>query len=79
MDAQRKKMDTAEARERYRLRGQTVELRFGDAKGNRKLTRFHGRGPSRALTETGIMVVAQNLHRIDRLSRNREKAETVET
>ena len=71
LDAQRKKMDTPEARERYRVRGQTVELGFGDAKGNRQLTRFHGRGPCRALTETGIMVVAQNLQRIDRLVTNR--------
>lgn len=53
----------------YRLRGQTVELAFADMKGNRQRNRFHGRGPSRALTETGLTVVAQNLLRIDRLQK----------
>lgn len=67
LDAQRKKMADPEIQSRYRLRGQTVERAFGDSKGNRKWTRFHGRGPQRALTETGLMVVAQNLQRLDRL------------
>ena len=62
-------MATAEAQARYALRGQTVELAYADSKGNRCLTRFHGRGPARALTETGLMVVAQNLRRLDRLER----------
>lgn len=69
LDAQREKMATAEAQARYALRGQTVELAYADSKGNRRLTRFHGRGPARALTETGLMVVAQNLRRLDRLER----------
>lgn len=70
LDAQRQKMATEEAKARYRLRAQTVELAFADSKGNRRQTRFHGRGPSRALTETGLMVVAQNLRRLDRLERD---------
>ena len=70
LDAQRKKMADPEAQTRYRLRGQTVELAFADSKGNRQWTRFHGRGPERARTETGLMVVAQNLRRLDRLERN---------
>jgi hypothetical protein len=70
LDAQREKMATDEAQSRYRLRGQIVELAFADSKGNRCLTRFHGRGPARALTETGLMVVAQNLRRLDRLERD---------
>ena len=69
LDAQRKKMADPEVQSRYRLRGQTVELAFADIKGNRHLARFHGRGPSRARTETGLMVVAQNLLRLDRLEK----------
>ena len=70
LDAQRQKMATEEAKARYRLRAQTVELAFADSKGNRRLTRFHGRGPTRARTETGLMVVAQNLRRLDRIEQN---------
>ncbi len=62
-------MSTPEAQARYRLLSQTVERAYADSKGNRRLTRFHGRGLSRARTETGIMVVAQNLLRLDRLER----------
>jgi hypothetical protein len=79
VDAQRKKMADLEVQSRYRLRGQTVELTFADIKGNRQLSRFHGRGPSRARTETGLMVVAQNLLRLDRLQKdllNHEKTTT---
>jgi hypothetical protein len=71
LDAQRTKMADPEVQARYRLRGQTVELAYADIKENRRLRRFHGRGPSRARTETGLMVVAQNLLRLDRLERNR--------
>ena len=70
MEAQREKMSTDEAKARYRLRGQTVELGFGDAKGNRRVTRFHGRGLSRARCETGLLILAQNLLRLDNLQRN---------
>jgi transposase len=79
VDAQRKKMADPEVQSRYRLRGQTVELAFADIKGNRQLTRFHGRGLIRARTETGLMVVAQNMLRLDRLERtpiNPEKTTT---
>ena len=60
-------MATDEAQARYRLRGQTVELAYADSKGNRRLSRFHGRGPSRVRAETGLMVTAQNLRRLDRI------------
>jgi hypothetical protein len=70
LDAQRHKMADPEVQSRYRLRGQTVELAYADSKGNRRLDRFHGRGTTRARTETGLMVVAQNLLRLDRLQRN---------
>ena len=54
---------------RYALRGQTVERSFGDAKGNRRLERFHGRGLTRTRTETGLLVLAQNLQLLDRIQR----------
>lgn len=72
LDAQRRKMADPEVQARYRLRSQTVERAYADSKGNRRLTRFHGRGPDRARAETGLMVVAQNLLRLDRLERNPE-------
>ena len=64
---------------RYQLRGQTVELAIADCKGNRQMTRFHGRGLARARTETGIIVVAKNLQRLDRLERNRLTTEEITT
>jgi len=70
LDAQREKMADPEVQMRYRLRSQTVELAYADSKGNRRLHRFHGRGPARARAETGLMVVAQNVLRLDRLKRN---------
>jgi transposase len=79
LDAQRKKMADPEVQSLYRLRGQTVELAFAEIKGNRQLARFHGRGPSRARTETGLMVVAHNILRLDRLEKQlltREKPTT---
>jgi len=69
LDAQRQKMEQPEVKQRYKLRGQTVELGFADAKGNRRFDKYHGRGLRRARTETGLMVVAQNLLRLDRLQR----------
>ena len=39
LEAQREKMSTEEAKAVYRLRSQTVELGFGDAKGNRRVDR----------------------------------------
>jgi transposase len=70
LDAQRAKMSDPEVKSRYALRGQTVELGFADAKGHRGLSRFHGRGPLRARAETGLLVLAQNLLRLDRLQRD---------
>ena len=70
LDAQREKMSEPEVQSRYALRGQTVELGFADAKGHRGLSRFHGRGIRRARAETGLLVLAQNLLRLDRLQRD---------
>ena len=69
LEAQRIKMERDDAKARYALRGQTVERSFGDAKGNRRLDRFHGRGLARVRAETGLLVLAQNLQLLDRLQR----------
>ena len=70
LEAQRAKMELDEVKQRYRLRGQTVERGFGDAKGNRRVTRFHGRGLKRARTETGLLTLAQNVLRLDNLQQD---------
>jgi len=70
LDAQREKMDLEEVKDRYQLRGQTVERGFADAKGNRQFHRYHGRELSPARTKTGLLVLAQNLLILDRLQTN---------
>ncbi len=55
------KMETAEAKAIYKQRGQTVELRFADAKAHRGLRRFSGRGLKRVRIEVGLSVLAHNL------------------
>jgi len=70
LDAQRARMNDPSVQSRYALRGQTVELGFADAKSHRGLHRFHGRGIDRASAETGLLVLAQNLLRLDRLQRD---------
>ena len=62
-------MSRDDAKALYRLRGQTVERGFGDAKGSRRVDRFHGRGLRRARGETGLLILAQNLLRLDKLQR----------
>jgi hypothetical protein len=79
LDAQRDIMTMPENQSRYRLRSQTVELAYADSKGNRRLQRFHGRGLARARTETGLMVVAQNLLHLDRLEKNRRTDAKMQT
>ena len=69
LEAQREKMSSEEAKSIYRVRSQTVELGFGDAKGNRRVDRFHGRGLRRARGETGLLILAQNLLRLDTMQR----------
>ena len=70
IEAQKAKMQREDIKACYRVRGQTVERGFGDAKGNRGVTRFHGRGLARARAETGLLVLAQNLLILDKLERN---------
>ena len=59
--AHQAKMQTPEAKAIYRKRGQTVELRFADAKARRGLRRFSGRGLERVRIEVGLCVLAHNL------------------
>lgn len=61
LDALRARMQTDEAKKLYRLRSRTVELSYADLKEHRGLRRFHGRGPTRALAEIGLLVLANNL------------------
>ena len=74
-----KKIADPEVQSRYRLRGQTVELAFADVKGNRQMAHFHGRGLSRARAETCLMVVSQNLLRLDRFERKSLNPEKLTT
>lgn len=74
LDNQRKKMADPQVQARYRIRGQVIERSFGDTKGNRRHFRFHGRGLSRASTETGLLVLSQNLQLLDRLERKHRKS-----
>lgn len=66
LEMQREKMESDEAKVKYKLRAQTVELVFGDDKGNRGHDRFHGRGLARVRAETGLLTLAQNLLRLDK-------------
>ena len=75
LEVQREKMDTEVAKAQYKLRGQTIELVFADAKGNRRHDRFHGRGLARVRTETGLLTLAQNLLRLDKLQRSSQNPE----
>ena len=79
LDAQREKMERQEVKMRYKLRGQTVERGFADAKGNRRFDRYHGRGLRRARAETGLLVLAQNVLRLDRLQRHALTPEKTQT
>ena len=54
-------MQTPEAKAIYRKRGQTVELRFADAKAHRGLRRFSGRGLERVRIEVGHCVRRKSL------------------
>ncbi len=79
LDAQREKMADDEVKARYAIRSQTVERGFADSKGNRRWDRFHGRGLNRARTETGLMVLAQNVLILDRLERSALNSNNSET
>jgi transposase len=61
IEAHRQKMATAEAKELYKKRRETVEPSFGDAKQHRGFRRVPGQGLDRAKGQTGLTVLAHNL------------------
>jgi hypothetical protein len=61
LDELRARMGTAEAKALYRLRRQTVELRYADLKQHRQLRHFNHYGPRRARSQIGAAVLAYNL------------------
>lgn len=79
LDAQREKMDSEAIKASYRERSQVIERAFGDARRHRDFNRFHGRHPWRAATETGLLVLAQNLLTLDRLQRRNANPDENET
>ena len=64
IEAHRAKMATAEAKELYRLRRQTVEPSFADAKQHRNYRRVPGRGLAKAKAQTALTVLAHNLQEL---------------
>src|SRR3954451_20686674 len=69
--AHQAKMKTAEAKAIYRRRGQTIELRFADAKAHRDLRPFSGRGLERVRIEVGLLVLSHNLLVVRRASQRK--------
>jgi Transposase DDE domain len=61
VEAHRSRMGTTEAKQLYRLRGQTVELGFADVKQHRSMRQFSGRGRCRAQRQVGLTVLVHNL------------------
>jgi transposase len=61
VEAHRARMATPEAKNLYRLRGQTVELGFADFKQHRSMRQFSGRGRDRAQRQVGLTVLVHNL------------------
>ena len=54
-------MELPESKALYKLRGQTVELSFGDAKEHRNFRRFNGHGKLIAAAQTAIIVLLNNI------------------
>jgi transposase len=61
VDALRARMATAEAKELYKRRSQTIELRYADLKTHRHLGRFNHYGPRRTRAQIGATILAYNL------------------
>ena len=72
IEALRQRMATEEAKSLYRLRRQTVELRYADVKQHRGLRRLSGRGLRRVRIEVGLTILVHNLLTLGRL--RQEKA-----
>ncbi len=67
LDAQHAKIADPEDQSRWALRGQTMELGCACARQRCSLQRFRGRGLDCA---SGLLVLSQNLLRLDRLQRD---------
>jgi hypothetical protein len=61
LDALRARMKSTEAKELYKQRSQTIELRYADLKQHRQLRRFNHYGPRRARAQVGAAILAHNL------------------
>ena len=61
VDALRARMKTEEAKELYKQRSQTIELRYADMKAHRRLRQFNHDGPRRTRSQLGSAVLAYNL------------------
>lgn len=59
--AHRERMATDDAKELYKKRKQTVELGFADMKEHRATRRFSRRGLTRARSQIGLLVLANNM------------------
>jgi transposase len=74
----RARMESAEAKSLYRLRGQTIELVFADVKEHRGLRRFSGHGLARVRTEFALEVLVHNLLVVHRSLRQRLGVEAID-
>lgn len=75
LNAMREKMKTQEAKERYRIRKQSVEAVIGDIKENKGVRSFLTRGVARVKSEFDLICAACNIKRIwvFLLEKNRER------
>lgn len=76
LDALRARMQRAEAKVLYRLRGQTVELAFAEMKEHRRLRRLTGRGLQHATAQVTAFVLGHNLLTLLRKANGHEAAST---
>jgi radical SAM protein with 4Fe4S-binding SPASM domain len=70
----RARMASAEAKELYKKRKETVELSFADVKEHRDLRRFSGKGRRRVQTEVGLHVLVHNGLYVERAVRQAQQA-----
>ena len=64
-------MELPESKSLYKLRGQTVELSFGDAKQHRNFRRFNGHGTAIARAQTALVVLLNNITHLAKALRKR--------
>ena len=76
LDKQTEKMKTPEGKQSQKVRGKVSERRFADAKQHRGNRNLHGRGKTRAQTQVGLVVIAQNTLTLFKLHERREKQQT---